>query len=95
MAEDRGNLKYAIKLDPFLPLPVEFAPLVEAIAQSAFIFHKLRQRKDTMRGLLAATSIVLANIFKAREIDPALYISLSLSPNTYTKSRYTNHALSY
>lgn len=96
MVEGGGNLDYAIKLDPFLPLPEEFAPLVKAIALRAHRFHRgVRLREDTRRGLQAAASIILANLLKAREIDPALYISLSLNSATYTKSRYTNHSLSY
>jgi len=96
MAEGGENLDYAIKLDPFISLPEEFAPLVEAIALRTFLFcYKSRAREDIRRGLRAASSIVLANLLKAREINPALFVKLSLSSNTYTKSRYTNYALSY
>ena len=95
MAEGGENLDHAIKLDPFISLSEEFTPLVVAIARRAFLFRRLRQRKDTMTGLLTAASIVLANLLKARELDPALYISVSLNSATYTRSRYTNHALSY
>jgi hypothetical protein len=93
--DGRLNLDYAIKFDPFLELREEFHPLYFHVTAETLNLFKLKERKDTIDGIIGASSVILANLLKAREIDPDLYVSIPLNPNAYTKSRYTNNQLSY
>lgn len=88
-------LDNSLQLDQSLILPDSFAPLLDQLAFKVVEFHGLSSRVDLLNGVRCALSVLLANLWKAKELGDQVYLAVSFSARAYTNTMYNNHHLSH
>lgn len=87
--------RYSVWLRSDLKLSETFDPLVDQLTDAIHSHFNLRERSDTREASRVALSVVLANLFRAHQRDPNLYVALSLSGNAYRRDQLNPFEVGY
>jgi hypothetical protein len=92
----RQDFEHSIPLDLSINLEDSARPFVYALADAMIQHHNVRRNVRTLDQARNSVGTVLANLKRAYDQDPALFVAVSLNSNNYrVTSRYNPQGIGY